>query len=191
MSLEGIQFSYRGEEKGRNIEFYTKLLKGFIEKNDGKILWIKGAKVEREAYLIFDTEVHDKCLWFWRQTFNANKFFAMRALSREEISDQMEKCKNGARVFVGSLPEESIKTYEWNLSGADPVVRCPRCGGPCWRSELKCGQCGLGEEPEEPWICPVCEQPANHGTWCDHEGREIKPIEERGGLPEIKVEVHA
>lgn len=107
--LEGIQFGELGKNRAdKNFIFYLEVLRNFISDNQGKIIWVKGGVGEREACLIFRTEIHDRAKEFWMSKIGRRTYHALRALDNQGIRDILVKCRFGKRLYVGSLLEECV-----------------------------------------------------------------------------------
>ncbi|MEM2293387.1 MAG: hypothetical protein QXX41_08940 [Nitrososphaerota archaeon] len=108
ISLPAIRFQYDGGESFENIEWYTVDLRRFLWRHKGKAVWLQGAKVTREAFIIYIPEEdvkRDLVNLLAKELPRGGKF----KISPFDPNKLIIKYQNKDLVAVGSINWESIR----------------------------------------------------------------------------------
>ncbi len=195
-AVEGFQFSQGKAAKATNIGWYLEELRTFLAENPGEVLWVKGGIIEQEAYMLADAALHEQLKSFWRNRLSKNHNLAMRPLESGEINELIEKSRRGLRLYLGGLEASMIPMHEPRTKGDGDgktlkVYFCANCKEEgrltCfllrddelpdyWAGQPICSECANTPREEEAWVCPTCQLPGDHGSWCSHEGRQLPPL---------------
>lgn len=62
LKVKALRFQYRkgiADHSFETMPFYLNVLRGFLRKNAGNIVWLKGGVIEQPAYLLFTTSIEN------------------------------------------------------------------------------------------------------------------------------------
>ena len=116
-SISALRFQYKkglATHAFETIPFYLKVLRGFLWKNRGKCVWLKGGIIEQPAYLIFHSSIKQEVIEMLSQPLaDLGRFTVMSVSNPIEIA---EKYVNQQRVALGWL-----KLPDFELGSAETV----------------------------------------------------------------------
>jgi len=101
--LSALGFSYIHGAETHSFEtlpFYTKHLRRFLKRHNGRACWVKGGVVRREAYLVFYTELAEEVIEMLSKPLEDFGFFTVDWV--DPIKVVREAIKEG-RVIIGYL----------------------------------------------------------------------------------------
>lgn len=105
ISIKAIRFQYvKVSDTPWNFEtmpFYTRYLRSFLYRNNGKATWVKGARVKREAYLIFYSELEDEIIRLMSQPLADLGSYKVTIV--QDPIKLLKECITENRIAIGEL----------------------------------------------------------------------------------------
>lgn len=102
-NLKALRFIYhhgKAEHSFETMKFYTVFLRGFLRNNWGKAVWFVGWKIERPAYLLYETSLDGKIQYMLKTPLEDMGNYDIRTV---DVMPLLQQYRAEARVIKGYL----------------------------------------------------------------------------------------